>query len=328
MARSRPRGEVLEPSVRTAMEAHFGYDFRNVRVFHDSEAAAAARAQRARGYAVGQDIVFGAGEYRPSTAQGRRLIAHELAHVVQQAQGLAVGMQRDSIDDDDEAGDVLEHEAEHEAAEFEDAADTTADDEVVIEDDVAAPEVMAKGGGKGKGGGKTKSKAKGKDKTQEKPKQKPPANPCTRRILAEGTCQDLVSGSKFICCNPDSGLSRPGRTEDIDGTPCPSEKFTPIFTCDSTCKKALAKGCDDNDNWMALPPKQFSLARCGEIFTICANGKQTTGYVRDRSVTKSSFEVSPGIQKQLGVKVGDTFLGSIFRPGVKQATIDKDKCCK
>jgi hypothetical protein len=72
----------------------------------------------------------------------------------------------------------------------------------------------------------------------------------------------------------------------------------------------------------------YGLAVAATHNTICANGKQTTGYVRDRSVTESSYEVSPGIQTALGVNVGSTFLGSIYRPGAQQSAIDKDRCCK
>ena len=64
------------------------------------------------------------------------------------------------------------------------------------------------------------------------------------------------------------------------------------------------------------------------MWTICAGGKRTTGYVRDHSVTETRFEVSPKIQKDLGVKVGSSFKGAIYRPGAKQEAIDKDSCCK
>jgi len=55
-----------------------------VRVHADGEAAGAARAVRARAYTIGRDIVFGSGEYKPATVEGRRLLAHELTHVGQQ----------------------------------------------------------------------------------------------------------------------------------------------------------------------------------------------------------------------------------------------------
>ncbi|WP_224369258.1 eCIS core domain-containing protein [Hyalangium versicolor] len=77
-------GKPLPNAVRTFMEPRFGYDFSGVRVHTGGEAANAARAVQARAYTSGSAIVFGEGEYAPSTAQGRMLLAHELAHVVQQ----------------------------------------------------------------------------------------------------------------------------------------------------------------------------------------------------------------------------------------------------
>lgn len=61
------------------------YDFGRVRVHTDAKAAESARAMNARAYTFGREIVFGAGEYAPQTSAGRRLLAHELAHVTQQA---------------------------------------------------------------------------------------------------------------------------------------------------------------------------------------------------------------------------------------------------
>jgi hypothetical protein len=79
-----PGGAPLPQPVRDDFELRFGHGFGKVRVHADGAAAAAARAVQARAFAFGSDIVFGANEYAPATAQGRRLLAHELAHVVQQ----------------------------------------------------------------------------------------------------------------------------------------------------------------------------------------------------------------------------------------------------
>jgi outer membrane protein OmpA-like peptidoglycan-associated protein len=67
------------------MEARLGHDFWDVNVHTGSEAAAAAAKVQARAFTLGRDIVFGAGHYSPDSMAGRRLLAHELAHVVQQA---------------------------------------------------------------------------------------------------------------------------------------------------------------------------------------------------------------------------------------------------
>ena len=78
-------GRALEPSVRSEMEAKLGHDFSGVRVHSDASAAESARGVRALAYTLGRDIVFGPGQYAPETSAGRRLLAHELTHVVQQS---------------------------------------------------------------------------------------------------------------------------------------------------------------------------------------------------------------------------------------------------
>jgi hypothetical protein len=78
-------GRPLDPGVRGQMEAGFGRDFSNVRVHDDARAHDSARALSARAYAAGDHLVFGEGAYRPGLAAGQALIAHELAHSVQQA---------------------------------------------------------------------------------------------------------------------------------------------------------------------------------------------------------------------------------------------------
>jgi hypothetical protein len=78
-------GAPLPHDARAYLEPRFGRDFSNVRVHADGVAASAARSINARAYTIGRDIVFGAGEFAPSSAQGQRLLAHELTHVVQQS---------------------------------------------------------------------------------------------------------------------------------------------------------------------------------------------------------------------------------------------------
>lgn len=80
-------GRQLDPATRAYMEPRFGRDFSDVRVHTDSLAAASARDVNARAYTVGRNLVFGSGEYMPGSSAGRRLIAHELTHVVQQRGG-------------------------------------------------------------------------------------------------------------------------------------------------------------------------------------------------------------------------------------------------
>jgi hypothetical protein len=80
-------GAPLDPTTRRAMEERFAHDFSNVRVHVGTKAAIGAKALNARAYTVGGDIVFGAGRFTPHTQDGRRLLAHELTHVVQNARG-------------------------------------------------------------------------------------------------------------------------------------------------------------------------------------------------------------------------------------------------
>jgi len=80
----RSEGRPLEASVRALMESRLGHDFSHVRVHTDARAAESASAVGALAYTVGRDVVFASGQYRPETREGRRLLAHELAHVVQQ----------------------------------------------------------------------------------------------------------------------------------------------------------------------------------------------------------------------------------------------------
>jgi hypothetical protein len=80
----RSPGEPLEAGLRTSMEGRFRHDFGNVRVHADTLAAESAAAVNAEAYTVGQELVFGRGRFAPSTPSGRRLLAHELAHAVQQ----------------------------------------------------------------------------------------------------------------------------------------------------------------------------------------------------------------------------------------------------
>jgi len=77
-------GQPLSENNRAFFEPRFGRDFSQVRVHAGTQAAEAARAVNARAFTAGRDVVFGEGEYKPETNAGRRLLAHELTHVMQQ----------------------------------------------------------------------------------------------------------------------------------------------------------------------------------------------------------------------------------------------------
>ncbi len=84
-------GQALDPHTRSFFEDRLGYDFSRVRVHADQGAAESARLEHSRAYTEGSHIVFGAGEFAPRTTEGKRLLGHELAHVIQQTAGTKAG---------------------------------------------------------------------------------------------------------------------------------------------------------------------------------------------------------------------------------------------
>jgi len=282
----RSPGQPLDAASRAFFEPRFGHDFSKVRIHTDERAAQSARSVNALAYAVGKDLVFGRGQYSPESLRGRTLVAHELAHVVQQGDQAAltselrIGPERDA----------REIEADGIATAYRFGAR------------LDAPAVSAATG----------------------PGILRRAAVYTGRILDEGTCADLVAGSRYICCDPDNGVEREGKKKDIEGTDCPSQKFTPIFTCESKCPAALEKGCDDADNWMAIPKSRFARRKCAQDLVICANGKFTHAYVRDRS-EREAWEVSRAIPAALGVS--PDFKGAIY-PSEDDGGFKRDARCR
>ncbi len=284
----RSPGQPLDTATRQFFEPRFGQDFSHVRVHTDARAAESARAVNALAYTVGTNVVFGSGQYSTNDSTRQRLLAHELTHVVQQA-GMAT------------VSSELRIGPEHDPAETE------------------AEGVALRTW-----------------RSQELRFRRPPVpSPIstgflrraaihTGRILDEGTCADLVAGSRFICCDPDNGIERKGKKKDIEGNDCPNEKFTPVFTCDKDWDGALNKGCDDADNWMAMPHKRFARRKCGQDLVICANGNFTHAYVRDRS-DKQAWEVSRAIPSALGVS--PDFSGAIYGDE-NDPDFKKDKRCR
>jgi len=108
----RSPGQPLDAGTRAYMESRFGHDFAQVRVHTDTLAAESARMVDAIAYTIGRDVFFDARQYAPSTTAGRRLLAHELTHVVQQAGAAETGGLRIG-----EAGDSFEREAANTARE-------------------------------------------------------------------------------------------------------------------------------------------------------------------------------------------------------------------
>lgn len=97
-------GESLDAATRTFMERGFGADFASVRVHRDVQAQESAQDVDARAYTVGSHIVFGASEYSPASHAGRQLLAHELAHTLQQGGTRDAPVQRACLPAKDCAG--------------------------------------------------------------------------------------------------------------------------------------------------------------------------------------------------------------------------------
>ena len=85
------KGSPLDGSTRGRMESAFGTNFGNVEIHTDSNASNLASGMNARAFAVGNHIAFGSGEHQPGTLMGDALMAHELAHTVQQGNGVSNG---------------------------------------------------------------------------------------------------------------------------------------------------------------------------------------------------------------------------------------------
>jgi hypothetical protein len=106
IAATQGGGNPLERSVAATLSNSMGTSVADVRVHADDGAAALARAVTARAFTVGNDIYFGRGEYRPGTPDGQALIAHEVAHTIQQR-----GAPMDGPLTVSQPGDTLEREA-------------------------------------------------------------------------------------------------------------------------------------------------------------------------------------------------------------------------
>lgn len=106
-------GHPLDAGTRAFMEPRFGYDFSQVRVHTDAQAAESARAVNALAYTAGRDVVFGAGQYAPETSEGQRLVAHELSHVVQQQSTPAVLQGKLSISSPSDSTELAADAAAH-----------------------------------------------------------------------------------------------------------------------------------------------------------------------------------------------------------------------
>jgi hypothetical protein len=108
-------GSPLDPGARSFLEDGLGADFSDVRIHTGARADESARSISAQAYTVGEDVVFRSGAYQPDTPAGRHVLAHELAHVVQQRAGPVAGTPAAGGISLSEPGDPFEQAAERAA---------------------------------------------------------------------------------------------------------------------------------------------------------------------------------------------------------------------
>jgi hypothetical protein len=109
-------GSPLDPGARSFMEERMGADFKDVRVHTGATADESARSINAQAYTVGTDVVFRSGSYEPDSASGRHVLAHELAHVMQQKAGPVSGTPAPGGISISHPSDAFEQAAERSAA--------------------------------------------------------------------------------------------------------------------------------------------------------------------------------------------------------------------
>jgi Domain of unknown function (DUF4157)/Pretoxin HINT domain len=112
-AMQRSAGNPLDGETRSFMESRFGEDFSDVEVHTDSAAADAAKLVQAQAFTAGRGIYFGRGRYQPQAMEGKKLLAHELTHVVQQQETATSAMMKPVLDSpnnslEDEANTIAE----------------------------------------------------------------------------------------------------------------------------------------------------------------------------------------------------------------------------
>lgn len=99
-------GQPLSPDVRNFFEPRFGYDFGKVKIHNDASATQSAKSINALAYTHGNNIVFNTGQYAPETNAGKRLLGHELVHVMQQGNNI---IKRESMPDETTVSDLTSY---------------------------------------------------------------------------------------------------------------------------------------------------------------------------------------------------------------------------
>jgi len=286
-------GRALDQATRTNMEKRFHYDFSQVRVHDDAQAAESATSIAAHAYTVGNHIAFGAGRYAPGSDAGRRLLAHELTHVVQQHAARAPERLQPSW-----GPGSLTSEREADSA-----------SEAVTMGRPLPPV----------------------SRVSETHLQRS-AIGTNERFLDLGDldggmdmCEHMACNDVNACQDDANGIQCPDGTNNAFKDT--KHKWTRHLRCDPECSKQITP-CSNDELVIALPSGRMDKPsdvkkKCGEKLTICANHNSVTATVREKS-NKNSWEASGAVMRALGVK--PDFKGSIY-PEPNDPEMKDDRHC-
>jgi hypothetical protein len=256
------------------MDTRFHFDFSRVRIHDDVQAAESTSAVSALAYTMGHHVVFGQGQYSPTTAAGRRLLAHELTHVVQQSASRST-VQPFNVGP---ANSPAEREA-----------DAVAD---AVAADAAIPSISG-----------TSTARLYRKRLEKTSKNEPMLNLGSDKSLAccdTNACADDAGG--FDC----DGFDCPKETGDPDARnnllKRPGHKFVPVLKCDSKSCNNFKPTYTGKELVVAMPKgrERKGKNQCDQTLGLCAKGKSIEVTIREFS-NHDVWEASPGVWAAFGV---------------------------
>jgi len=261
-------GRPLDPDTRVKMEERFGHEFSQVRIHTDGQAAESAQSLEASAFTSGEDISFDKGEYAPSTEVGKKLLAHELAHVLQQRHA-APGKIQDTLDTGQSAA-ALEHAADQSAE-----AVTSGKKAPVVAPPSTTPAVQRKKSPKKRRAGSKQEKDK-----QSKPKDESnPPGTNYRQVTMHFDGQDLIvygDGSEIYRYSADSG--RPVEISEEHAKDCGADVTTDTYMNDRRFVGISNFGPIPEGTYSFSPPKiqRYSSAEQRKLILEGILGEDTT----------------------------------------------------
>jgi hypothetical protein len=294
----RSAGRPLDEARQTSMDARFHFDFSRVRIHDDARAAESASAVSALAYTVGRHVVFGRGQYSPATAAGRRLLAHELTHVMQQSASGSTTAQPFTIGP---AHSPAEREAD------------------AIADAVTAHAPISPISG-------TYGARLYRKRLPDTDENEHILDLGSAKALAccdDNACVDDTGG--FDCSNFDCPKETGDKTAQNNSSKQPGHKFSPHLKCDSKCGKDFKPTYSGKELVVAMPSgrRKKGKNQCGQTLGLCANGTSVEVTIREFS-NHDIWEVSPGVADKLGVN--PDFHGSIY-PTANDPDMKDDRNC-